>query len=65
MLRIAGGVILGLAVVALLYVLVVAIKNRFAAEEADNPGALIVVLIVITGSIAAYFITTEVLGQVL
>ena len=62
MLRIAGGVVLGLAIFALLYFLALKVRNMVSDEDADNPGAIIVVLIVIVGSIAAYFLTTEVIG---
>ena len=62
MLRLAGGVALGVAIVVLLYVSAMKLRTAFAADEADNSGALIVVLIVAAGSLAAYFITTEVLG---
>ena len=62
MLRIAGGVVLGLAIFALLYFLALKVRNMVADEDADNPGAIIVVLIVIVGSIAAYLLTTEVIG---
>ena len=62
MLRIAAGVVLGLAVFAAIYFIAVQLKKHFADEEADNPGAMIAVFILIAGSIAAYVITTEVLG---
>ena len=62
MLRVAAGVALGLVIFAALYFVAMQLKKRIAEEEADNPGTIIAVLIVITGSIAAYVITTEVLG---
>ena len=62
MLRIAGGVALGVATVVLVYLAAMKLHDVLAAEEADNPGAIVAVLIVIVGSVAAYFITIEVMG---
>ncbi len=62
MLRIAGGIALGVAIVVLLYFWASKLRTLLAEDESDTLGALIVVLIVAVGSLAAYFITTEVLG---
>ncbi len=62
MLRIAGGVALGVAITVLLYVAATKLRTVLAEDESDTLGTLIVVLIVAVGSLAAYFITTEVLG---
>ena len=46
----------------LLYFLASKLRTLLAEDDSDTLGTLIVVLIVAVGSLAAYFITTEVLG---
>ena len=62
MLRIAGGIALGVAIAVLLYLTASKLRTVLAEDESDNLGTLIVVMIVAVGSLGAYFITTEVLG---
>ena len=60
-LRIATAVVVGLMIFAAIYFAAMKVKEILEDEEADNVGALIVVLIVIVGSITGYFVITELL----
>ena len=62
MLRIASAVALGLVIAVLLYLAARKLRDMLAQGEAENPGAIVVVLIVIVGSVATYFIASEVMG---
>jgi hypothetical protein len=61
-LRIAGGIAVGIAVALVLYLAATKLRTVVAEEERNNPGVIVAVLIVVVGSAAAYIIIGEVLG---